>query len=831
MALLHCCANGNWTTAATWGLCDATSSVDSQSSNTALTVAFITSSTFTPGAITVDGIGVKIASRALSPSGTITVRLSTGGVAVAGTSVTINVNDIPDDVVTASSAYRGCSIGWFFFKFGTPVTLLAATLYSVQANTSVASQVNLFNNGVAGNHSRLVRTTTTQAPAAGDSMFIGGEWTAAATKTNRSVALDTTATTDYGSASTTVASLGVSKGGTLTRAASATAFRISGCVNWWLESVINLQATPSTSFRWEFDCAADGDFGIVMYASFAFGGSDPWGTGITRTRLAANAAVAATSLTTADSTGWKNTDVIAISGTKRVATESEERPLNADASGTTLAFTTGLVTAKDGSAADKVQADIINISRNCTMTVVTTTATAYINVVVGNLDCEWALFEYIGTTTAGKYTFDLASGGTHTFDFCAFARSEGGVLFAAVTSTGLCTLTDCVAWNNCTTLGGFICGGAGANSFDWTVTRCSFIGKGLSSQAGMYLQSVGVSNPPLVTITETRLSCMAGSVNQGIIRVDAGVEFTMTDCELFSNVPNGVGALFLNANNIGNRVLRLLAWRNGQVGVMTVNCYDLKLEACEFYGNNGDGVQFDDTDVRVLNCVFASETGFVQLVGAEIRGGENGAGIYEFQGCTFSPVGGTRIAAATDIYLFSTNIRYAVTVSGCTFGAATDISTSVLEPGSTLAIQSRDGVAGANSHRHFGYGQIDYETGTVGEASPAMKMTPEAALREFSSQPMGVAVESGKQITFTAKVRKSAAYNGAMAPRLLLRANGSMGIAVDVVLASLTAAADTWETLTGQSAAVTADGVLEVVVQCQGTAGAVYVDDFTAVST
>ena len=140
-------------------------------------------------------------------------------------------------------------------------------------------------------------------------------------------------------------------------------------------------------------------------------------------------------------------------------------------------------------------------------------------------------------------------------------------------------------------------------------------------------------------------------------------------------------------------------------------------------------------------------------------------------------------------------------------------------------------MAGANSHRHFGYGQIDYETTTIGDASPSMKMTPEAALREFSSQPMACLVQSGKQITFTAKVRKSAAYNGVMAPRLLLRANGSVGIAVDVVLASLTAAADVWETLTGQSAAATADGVLEVVVQCQGTAGAVYVDDFTAVST
>jgi len=828
MALLHCRADGNWTTAATWGLCDATGSVDSQSGNTALTVAFITSATFTPGAITVDGVAVKIASRALSPSGTITVRLATGGVAVAGTSVTINVSDIPDDVVAPSNGYRGCSIGWFMFKFGAPVTLLAATLYTVQANTSVASQVNLFNNGTPGNHSRLLRTTTTQAPAAGDSMFIGGEWTAAATKTDRSVALDTTTTTDFGSASTTLASLGVSKGGTLTRAASATAFRLSGCVNFWLESANNLQATPSTSFKWEFDCAADGDFGIVTYAGFTFGGSDPWGTGFTRTRLAANAAALATSLTTADSTGWKNTNVIVISGTKRLITDAEERPLNADAIGTGLAFTTGLVTAKDGSAADKVQADIINISRNCWMTVVTTTATAYINVVAGNLDCEWALFEYIGTGTAGKAGFDLVTGGTHTFDFCAFARCEDDLFFPAASSTGTVTLTDCVTWDTSTTTGGAVIAAASANSYTWTLTRCSLIADGRASSTGIYINAGG-GNLSTLTMTGTRISGFAGT-GIGSCRLDGPVELTITDCELSNNTAAN-GALFINAANIGCRITRLWSWRNNGPGVGIVNSFDLGFEACECYGNSTIGMTCDDAYVRVLDCVFANETGFAQTVGVEHTGAENGAGNYHYHGCVFSPIGGTRIAATTDIAFTTTNTRYAVTVSGCTFGGATDISTATLEPGSTLAIQSRDGVYGAHSHRTFGYGQIDYETGTVGETSPAMKMTPEAALRLFSSQPMGVAVESSKQITFTAKVRKSAAYNGAMAPRLLLLANGSMGIAVDVVLASLTAAADTWETLTGQSAAVTADGVLEVVVQCQGTAGAVYVDDFTAVST
>src|SRR5581483_6899289 len=88
-------ANGNLTSSSTWKTVDATSLLDSEASTTTLTTTPTDSSTFTPGAITIDGIAIKLSSRAASPSGTITVTLrnSSGGSDV--TSVTIvTANDI-----------------------------------------------------------------------------------------------------------------------------------------------------------------------------------------------------------------------------------------------------------------------------------------------------------------------------------------------------------------------------------------------------------------------------------------------------------------------------------------------------------------------------------------------------------------------------------------------------------------------------------------------------------------------------------------------------------------------------------------------------------------
>jgi hypothetical protein len=91
-------------------------------------------------------------------------------------------------------------------------------------------------------------------------------------------------------------------------------------------------------------------------------------------------------------------------------------------------------------------------------------------------------------------------------------------------------------------------------------------------------------------------------------------------------------------------------------------------------------------------------------------------------------------------------------------------------------------------------------------------------------------IASGGTLAASIYVRKSvagdgAAYNGNQ-PRLIVRKNVSAGITVDTVLATASAAAGTWEQLSGTTAAVTDDAVLEFYVDCDGTTGWVNIDDF-----
>jgi len=78
----------------------------------------------------------------------------------------------------------------------------------------------------------------------------------------------------------------------------------------------------------------------------------------------------------------------------------------------------------------------------------------------------------------------------------------------------------------------------------------------------------------------------------------------------------------------------------------------------------------------------------------------------------------------------------------------------------------------------------------------------------------------------TSTVGDGAAYNGD-APRLIQRANAALGVTNDVVLATSAGSAGTWTQLTATSSVPTDDGVWEFVVDCDGTAGWVNVDDWT----
>jgi hypothetical protein len=112
-------------------------------------------------------------------------------------------------------------------------------------------------------------------------------------------------------------------------------------------------------------------------------------------------------------------------------------------------------------------------------------------------------------------------------------------------------------------------------------------------------------------------------------------------------------------------------------------------------------------------------------------------------------------------------------------------------------------------------------------------MTPSFSTIKLYHSPKKINIANGKTCKVSVWVRKSVigdgvAYNGSQ-PRLIVKANPALGSNSDVVLATASASSGTWELLTGTTTAVTDNGVLEVLVDCDGTTGWINVDDWSVI--
>jgi hypothetical protein len=110
-------------------------------------------------------------------------------------------------------------------------------------------------------------------------------------------------------------------------------------------------------------------------------------------------------------------------------------------------------------------------------------------------------------------------------------------------------------------------------------------------------------------------------------------------------------------------------------------------------------------------------------------------------------------------------------------------------------------------------------------------MTSKSATIKLESGVKKFPIRSGQTASISVYFRKSASYNGNQ-PRMVLKRNDALGITSDTVLVTSTASNDvdtppgTFTLLTGTTPTVTANGVFEVFVDCDGTAGYINLDDW-----
>lgn len=825
-------ANGSWNT-----IVEASSSYnDSEATTTALTTSYVASSNFQTGAVTVTHIGVKVSVRT-GTTGTMSVNLrnTTLGADVSGTEVTINVADLP---VCATSDLNG---GWHFFKLASPVLLLVANNYAVQAKTSSSSQVSLFSTATS-NWARAIVTNTTGTPTTGDDMIVAGEYTGAGTSNSFTVTWNITASTDYGSAPTSAnslltAGLAVCNKGTLLVGTTATTnyiMKMSNSIIVYSGGIFSEAsvATPmprDSSFTGTFDCGANVDYGFLcrnLGTWIRQGQSRTSGKLFDKTLLNTDESANSTSLGVADDTGWLDNDIIAVASTTRTYTQCESGTLNGNAGASSLTVDGfagtggGILNAHGGT--DPVQAEVILLTRNVTWQGASSSLQGYVFIgATAIVDFDWCALRYMGSNTANKRGFETAcTTGAQTFDYISHydfvVSGSRGFSATASSGTGL-AINNYVSYNI-------------ANEHFLNVANSgsqvlnNFCGM-LNSTASSTIFILADAGSTMTNITAV------GSISIGIGFTEANKFTTCSNINAHScnsyniEITNGFGFIdtMKSYRGNGNGGLAINGGTNGAI--------DVEIEDLLEFGSNVQNVRLTVGTLQLNNPILAGDTTFATANGISNQGNSSNAGLRIYNG-QLGVVTGIYTAHTTSDLAIGAQGRYRVYLNHTILASSTEVNTpSALSVGTYIASDNHDQVAGA--HRTWTrYGIIDSATDIVHIGTSSMKLTPNNANFKFSSEgtkgAFAVRVASGQTCTFNIWVYEDGSYNGNRI-RLVQKRNDSIGLTSEVVLATATASSDgAWEQLTGTTDTVTDNGTVEFFVDCDGTAGSIRVDDWTA---
>lgn len=873
MANLISAVTGNFTTAGTWQTVDATSELDSEAGNTAISTSNLDSATFVPTAITVDGVALKLNARAASPSGTFKVTLRDSTTSTDIDSCTVNVSDLPANP-------KGV---WLFFKFGSSHVLSGTDSYLIRVVCSTTgSQVTLYRNGTANNWSRKLRTTTTQAPAANNHLVISGQFISAGNVTAVTVTMNNTAATTWGPSSVNTQGITVGSSGTLTCgvvASTAYVFQWRGMFLIAGGGTVNFGTSgsriPSTSsVTLAMDCAANADSSLKVDTDGTlniYGATKtPW------TRLTADAASSATSITVSAATGWQDADKLGFSPTGSSTTAFETKNIaSSGVSGLTITLSAGLTNAHTGTGLPtNLQAYVINLTRNIKFKSLSTSNKGNLfipaaggTVTIDSMEC---VADTIGTNSTNNRPFDIQST-TNVVSVTSVTFNPGGstasgiaMVFISGAASNNFTIDNVIGYNCINSLVNLSVITTGTT---WTISNC--IGMGQTEGSNYFdIQSTGG--------TFTGNVAIAGTSGSGIRFGNSDASsFTQLSTTMFANNEaqyfSGGNGFILGITSSGSNegyVLYLTncrAYRNGtstaNPGFALVGSWrKVIFDTCDVMGNtNGSGkagIQFvglsggsgTTGNIVLYNCTLSGDTTFNQCTGIS-NDTNTGYGLPLLITCyntTFGATSGIRKVHNT----FDVNIAFPketivqIYANKSSFASTTPLNnlTSSFQQilgdhvdfaGSFLRCQDFNQTA--NDHRTFvPQGNIQTDTSVFHTASPSQKMTPNSAANKLRSGIQTCTVASGVSRTVAVWVRQSksssgdsADYNGAQ-PRLVVRRNDCVGISVDTVVATGTVAIGNWEQLTGVAiASPTEDGAIDVFVDCDGTTGFINVDDYS----
>jgi hypothetical protein len=838
VAVVASIATGNWLTAGTWGLVDSASYSNSETTGaTPPTSSGATSrsNAFTPAAGTIDAYGIKFRNRT-GTTGTMTVAIILDSDNSVQKTVTINMSDLPPATTAALDG------GWIIFKPASGLVVDGLTAYKIDIITSSSNQASVFSSAT-NNWSRLLITSTTQAPVAGDDMIVAGNWTAAATSNAYTVTMNETAATDYGSNTTSpvTPALAICQNGTLTYNSGSAAnplLRLSGHAIVYSGGTLNIGTTGTpiprdSSAVLEFDSTTDGGHGLIGRNGSIVniqGLSRTSGKNIVSCKLNTDEAINSTSLGVDTDTGWLDNDWIAVASTTLTRTQCEAGQLNGNAGASTLTVNSfggaggGLASAHSGTS--PTQAEVILLTRNVAIRSVSSTLVAYVHFgATAVVDIDWAQFFALGQNATNQRGIEVVtSTGSFSMQYSSIDFTEDFGFYVTGGSVNNIEFSNNVIWNAPAISGDSIVV-ANATSGTNIVFNNNIVMKG--SGQGFWLGDNGIT----ITNNTVAANSSNGFYFQEPNRLGTVSGNTAHSC-------GGAGAEF-NANAISGVFSDFTAWRNSAAGIALPNrVIDFTIDSPVCFGNSTYNIFYNNQDGMVLyinNPVLNGDTSFATTYGLF---GDGWLHTIDIVNGDFSTVAGIKTAHTTDIQVFGP----VMSLTNTKLGAATQFGATPTGPGAPHIVwtsQRHNGTAG--DHRtYMESGMVQTDSVIYHTAAPSQRCTPKLTTPKLASafRKRGIlaAVADTETVTVSVWVRKSIAgdpsgflYAGNQ-PRLIVRANPAIGLDVDTVLDTMTVAdnSGTWEELTGTTPAATDDGAFEFVVDCDGTSGAwINVDDWS----
>lgn len=825
MATYICESNTNFTSSLK--LIDSATLELSEASSVSVSSVFVAGTAFTPGAITIEGIIIRF--RGVSTnSGNFFVELynSTAGATVSGTQVQVAMNDLNTAFpnIGSTNVIGGCA----YFKFGSPVTLLAATNYQVRVKANTLIYVNVVS---GSNISKALVLSTSGTMSTNDDLYVLAPFTNTSTPSVITCTMNNTASTVFGSIE-----LGAFGKMVLENNAS-TAYQLKIGDAKFFKSYANsvtefgnssTRVNSTSSFLLELQATSAASNGIKIRNPAIFKAY-----GATKTRLAklaANAANGATSLTTDISTGWKNGDIIGIGNTTRASNLSDKKALTADASGTTLTIT-AITGAKSGTA--PVQADLGNCTSNVQIYGTSTTSTYYISLnevtlsYGGTLELDQVECRYIGSGTSMKHGVSFA-GSTYTVNIInsAFhdAHASARLIFPSSNNNWTTfTVTGCVFYGGSYALDS-ISATANLNvSAKFNNNLC------INQASSAIYIGRGTAWNQLSNSCEVKSNICTGAPGYGI-------SLSLSDCDIYMNLTDNVvygcqtgGILFNPIKN--SKVGKFISYRNAQYGLSLATCKNLLIDELVMFGNASRNLIINNSgfsNIVIKTCDLQAGTGETSPVGIYIDGPMKSIVLQNFSIGTVTP------HTTCDISVNSLFAGEFILVNG-TLGSTTKISgISNLDKWSFIKIQKSGGTSGQD----FAYGQYGTisNDSTIYDSSPrSLRLTPSSATYSQFAPIFSCNIPSGQTATLSVKVRKSvvgdgAAYNG-IQPNIWMRSNAAAGSSfnTDVLMATATNAANgAWETLTFTTPTASDNTAVSFYIEASGSAGWVNVDSVRA---